>query len=173
MGIGVLTPEEGLRVLRTLVQTVHPGLPIAASLRLSVLQEPRGPWHETQLFAEFAAPAEQPSTQRSDARSVAAIDVLPTLRDVVARVVGAVVDDHEPLMAAGIDSLAVTELRAGLSAIFGVPLPATLAFDYPTLASLAQYLQSLLAEDRPPASAAHNLPMALHAHSSSGPLQWQ
>lgn len=52
----------------------------------------------------------------------------------------------EPLMeAAGLDSLAVIELRDQLSRSIGdVPLPVGLVFDYPTVSQLAVHLESVL-----------------------------
>ena len=38
-----------------------------------------------------------------------------------------------PLMSAGLDSLGAVELRNGVSARFGMSLPATVAFDFSTL----------------------------------------
>lgn len=59
--------------------------------------------------------------------------MLVQLRGIVAEVTGsAAVGDGEPLMAAGLDSLAVVELRSRVEAAFGVALPATVALDYPT-----------------------------------------
>lgn len=65
---------------------------------------------------------------------IACPKVLARLRGIVAEVIGsASIEDDEPLMAAGLDSLAAVELRGRVEAVFGVALPATVALDYPTL----------------------------------------
>ena len=46
---------------------------------------------------------------------------------------GAEVAPNVPLMSAGLDSLGAVELRNGITAKFGISMPATVAFDYPTL----------------------------------------
>ena len=48
-------------------------------------------------------------------------------------VMGALVDATQPLMEAGLDSLAAVELRSAISSRFGISLPATVALDYPTV----------------------------------------
>lgn len=60
-------------------------------------------------------------------------------------VMGADVAPDEPLMSAGLDSLAAVELRNAIGARFGASLPATIALDYPTLqvSSIFQIAQSL------------------------------
>ena len=46
---------------------------------------------------------------------------------------GTPVAASQPLMAAGLDSLAAVELRSAISARIGIALPATVALDYPTV----------------------------------------
>jgi acyl carrier protein len=71
--------------------------------------------------------------------------------DVVFAVVKAVlgtddVDADQPLTAAGMDSLLAVELRNALQREAGVPLPATVGYDYPTARAIAVHLVELLAK---------------------------
>lgn len=67
--------------------------------------------------------------------------VLQLVRDSVAGVVGRVIHDDVPLMSAGLDSLAASEVFATLQSAMQMPMPATLVFDYPTISSIASFLQ--------------------------------
>ena len=46
----------------------------------------------------------------------------------------------QPLMEAGLDSLASVELRNSLSTAFDLELPASFAFDYPSIAAMAGFI---------------------------------
>lgn len=62
-----------------------------------------------------------------------------------AGLLGFEVSAKQPLMEAGLDSIGAVELRNVVSARFGVDLPATATFDYPTAQSLARYLSAQVA----------------------------
>ena len=66
------------------------------------------------------------------------------LQTIAAEVIGKSVDSSAPLMAAGLDSLAAVEMKNSVSRKFGVSLPATLAFDYPTLEALSKVIVASL-----------------------------
>ena len=65
--------------------------------------------------------------------------------NLVRRILGEGVTDEQPLMEAGLDSLGAVELRSSLGNAFGIDLPATLTFDYPSIAALSKFLASQVA----------------------------
>ena len=69
----------------------------------------------------------------------------------VRRMLGEGVTDEEPLMEAGLDSLGAVELRSSLGHAFGIDLPATLTFDYPSIGALSKFLASQVATVQPTA----------------------
>ena len=58
--------------------------------------------------------------------------------------VGTQVDAEQPLNEAGLDSIGSVELRNAASALCGKELPATLAFDYPSIRAIAGFITSQL-----------------------------
>jgi acyl carrier protein len=57
------------------------------------------------------------------------------------------IDPHLPFRDLGADSLTAIELRNRLTAVTGLALPATLIFDHPDPATLAEFIRGELAED--------------------------
>lgn len=97
----------------------------------------------TETQRAHLAPHTSTSSQASS--SFTAMDVASAERAVasaVATILGQDVARDEPLMAAGLDSLGVAELRGALATIAGVDIPATALFDYPSVAALAAFIAS-------------------------------
>ena len=68
--------------------------------------------------------------------------VLQELSRIAARVLGEAIALDTPLMEAGLDSISSVEVGNLVAAAFGVELPATVTFDYPTLQALAGFIHS-------------------------------
>jgi acyl transferase domain-containing protein len=98
------------------------------------VREPSAPERVGNLLDEIAA---APATRRR-------ATVLEALEEQARFVLGAAdgkrVDVNRPLRELGLDSLMAVELRNTIAARIGQPLPATLLFDYPTIANVTDFV---------------------------------
>ena len=70
---------------------------------------------------------------------------LPNLQDllfVVSGILGDAIAADAPLMEAGLDSIGAVEVRNAVASKFGVEVPATVTFDYPSVQALAGFVHS-------------------------------
>jgi microcystin synthetase protein McyG len=171
-GIGSIDPASGLQVLEHLLQT--------ASAQIAVL-----PIEDPELLSRaglrtvhgaMSTNASEPERPESSTH----LDLLGDLRHLPAGQLKAVLverieraairvmgidaseslDPQQPLNELGLDSLMAVELRNALEAVVVKPLPATLLFNYPTIAQLAEHLTAILAPDEAPEAVAHRIPAA-------------
>ena len=169
-GLAALTAAQGLALLDLAVARDEPVLVPArlelAGRRAAVARGERlSPlWHAlippsglAPGSARPAATAEDGAALRQQLAGRPATDqdtvVLDLVRGHVAVVLGHSAADailpEQAFTDLGFDSLTAVELRNRLQGATGLPLPATLVFDYPTPAALARYLREQLA---PPAA---------------------
>lgn len=101
--------------------------------------------HRAPHVATAAPLRTRPETTRASAPPVASNDIAP-MEALVQRVAMRVLDrageldPDAPLHDTGVDSLTGMELRAALATEVGMPLPAGLVFDYPTVRDIARFL---------------------------------
>ena len=164
-GLGTLTPREGLSALQRLVDSGAPqalvfpvdwrrfverfsggtpppflseiGSALTSESQQSVSTSPAAP----QLDDLRRRLLEAPESRRHAL-------VTAFVRDHAARALGLsssmVLDPRTPLGELGLDSLLAVELRNALGGALGTALPATLLFDYPSVAALADHIAALL-----------------------------
>ena len=70
--------------------------------------------------------------------------VVASLTGILEGLIGSSVTASTPMMAAGLDSLGAVELRNTVQQRFAVSLPATAAFDYPTIQVLTFHVNAAL-----------------------------
>ena len=151
MGMAMVSPQAGLAALQGIMASADAGAVVGANPfawpRFLQRLQPR---QRTQLFQAF-----QPAADAAVARTAAAAHgpssaglgpslsreaVAEQVAAAVAAVLGGPVASDSSLMEAGLDSLGAVELRNSLSKQFGLDLPATLTFDYPTTAAIAAFI---------------------------------
>jgi malonyl CoA-acyl carrier protein transacylase len=147
-GVGSIDAEQGLELFVQLLG--HDSAQVGAV----VIDWRRFPGAQSPFFAECAAGASVAATTPEHAELRAKVGaaapaerrrlLIAYLQSEVARVLGRVAPPlpHQGFMDLGVDSLMSIELRNCVQTAFGVPLPATLFFKYPTIHDLAQYIAS-------------------------------
>ena len=166
MGMPLITPSHGLAALASIMSN-HAATSCIAAVPFhwdKFLQQ--GGNRQQPIFAEFAAhhtshpPAAtvQPQLQSMSTSHVAAA-TLPTVAEqaqavaaavesTISSVLGSGVSKSAPLMAAGLDSLGMVELRNALQTKLGLLLPSTLVFDYPTAEDITAYITAQMPVDQ-------------------------
>jgi acyl transferase domain-containing protein/NADPH:quinone reductase-like Zn-dependent oxidoreductase/acyl carrier protein len=152
LGLDSLHPDEGVSILERLVNSTRG--PVISAMRFDARRwrESAPGAAENSLFDALAAPQAETRSVASDLRaeiasaaSEAAKQALVegAIRAAVARVARTApdrVDPHQPLRTLGLDSLMTLELRNLLERTIGIPLSATVFWNYPTVSDLAAHL---------------------------------
>jgi acyl transferase domain-containing protein/NADPH:quinone reductase-like Zn-dependent oxidoreductase/acyl carrier protein len=156
MGIATISVASGMRLFEAILNK-RAGPTVAA---IPFRWERFGRTHSLALAnfiddfviesVEQKASLEMPRPSQTVIKSVEAVAVIETA---VETIVGAKVGLSDPLMASGLDSLGAVELRNALETAFDLQLPSTVVFDYPTISTMAAYIESLFG----PADAANVL----------------
>ncbi len=166
-GLAEIEPDHGAAILGLLLEQRPPRC-AAVPVRWPKVLAQFPPGSEPPLFRVIAAhyaaasPAETVTTSEPAAAAVSA-PVLPDLAGkppserrealsdwvtaqvaVVLGLAAAQVEPDTKFAAYGLDSLMALELKNRIQGLSGQPLPATLAFDYPCVASLAAFLDGSL-----------------------------
>jgi acyl carrier protein len=160
IGLQPLAPEDGLRVLaRWMAGGAAQAL--AARVDWSAFRPAFAGPSGRRLLDEIeppaaAAPAALDAGVRERLQSATADERRDFFAEHVAREAGRLlgfdaaerVDRHVGFFKAGMDSIMTVQLRNRLQATLGVTLPATVAFEYPTVDALAGYLGGVLAPNQ-------------------------
>ena len=161
-GLGVVHPTEGLAALSAVLRESPYGRlvntivsPFNFALLLKGLEDVPAIFDavmddsESLVAITSSSVSSSMAPTRTATEAIAAAPVVVDLRAItedvqraVSSMLGAEVTPEQPLMEAGLDSLAAVELRNELGSLFGVSMPATVTFDYPTVTALAGFIAS-------------------------------
>jgi acyl carrier protein len=167
-GIGMIGPDEGLELLGELMAQggAHA---VVAPIDWQKFRRAGGaavPAFFEDLFS--SDPGEPQGTDRAETDVLAVWRAAPpkrrrglilaSVRSQVAAALGLDAEAggsaRQPLSELGLDSLMAVEIRNALGLKLGMSLPATLLFDYPTIESLAEYLDTQIFGEAQPGEAA-------------------
>ncbi len=158
-GIGALSVEEGLKLFDASCR-LDESLALPVRLNVAALADRLGSSVLPPLFSRLARASQRGSSRSArgslarllaglpaDERAQAALAAVRTeVAVLLGHASGEAVEPERPFNELGFDSLAAVELRNRLSLTSGLRLPATLVFNYPNSAVLADYLVERLGE---------------------------
>ncbi|MBD9358028.1 type I polyketide synthase [Methylomonas albis] len=155
-GMGFIAPHDGLTALEQIFHSGSAQIAVAAIDWPSYLQRAAHSGYLANFRQEFSAPQSEPRQAAGEFRALlqaAAVgERLGLLSRHVALQVASVlgfptttaIDRKQGFFDMGMDSLTSIELRNRLRSSLGCPLPSTLAFDFPNVAALVEYLANEL-----------------------------
>jgi NADPH:quinone reductase-like Zn-dependent oxidoreductase/NAD(P)-dependent dehydrogenase (short-subunit alcohol dehydrogenase family)/acyl carrier protein len=196
-GMEAMPPDGALEALRLALRSGESQVAIA-SIHWARYLEQRRTGADRSFYRELLSESGVHATQRSTepaakakitgfapaVPALEAIESLPaamreaallrTIADIVRRTLdlhsGEEIDPDVPLGDLGMDSLLAIELRNGLSGVFHQQFQSTMLFDYPTLRTLARYLDKEVLsahEETPAAVPVSTIPVASNANDNS------
>lgn len=174
LGQGYLHPAAGIAAMQAVLHSMALASPSPPVLAVNpfdwptcTANMPAVPHFFTKVagvgLSTAVATAQQGSQRSAVVPGTAAVSqelVLGQVQAALQGVLGGSIGVEEPLMSAGLDSLGSVEFANVLSRQFGMQMPGTLVFDYPTVNAIAAYLFEKLAAAAP-------LPEAAAAEAAS------
>ena len=160
-GMGLVQPSQGLLALSSLFTQSLPAVVAAVPFNWNKLAQQKQrtgkapsllaasiPAIAAPAAAAFAAPVAIRSSQPAQLGHGNLEQLSATIQaqasEIAAGILGREIGVEEPLMAAGLDSLASVEFRNALEGKLAVSLPATLIFDHPTVGSIGSFVAKML-----------------------------
>lgn len=150
MGLGVVTPEQGMMALEHMFKTHNVGNVVATpydwkkfAKSTPIIQR---------IYRDVVQPRRVPQrrargTSKSKASTISSAQIKARIQSIVSGVIGREVDAAEPLMDAGLDSLSGQEMKQQIEDEFSIELPTTTAFDYPNVEALADHVATQIQAD--------------------------
>ncbi len=161
MGIGSLTPEQGLVALIVVLHkqplihldifTISPfdwgtfleKLPQEKQTPYESFLDMRTVTRDTNSQSNFDVTIDTEDEIQSDDANSNVQDAIDEITSSVLPLLdfkSKTISEDDPLMENGLDSLGAVELRQTLSSVFKMNLPPTIIFDYPTIGALARFV---------------------------------
>ncbi len=167
LGQGFLQPSAGLAAMQAVLHSMATASPSTAVIAVNPFDWPTYTAAMTPIphfFTQLAASADTSTTAEASVggQSNAAVAsmaggvatarapalsheaVSAQVQTALQSIIGEGIGLEEPLMSAGLDSLGSVEFANVLSRRFGMQMPGTLVFDYPTVNAVSAYLHSKL-----------------------------